>query len=40
MMYLPEASAGKNKFDVRWTDGVWLGIEVETGESIIGKSVE
>ncbi len=29
---------GKNKFDVRWEDGIWLGIEMESGESIIGKA--
>ncbi len=31
MMYLPVASAGKNKFDVRWMDVVWLGIKMESG---------
>ncbi len=29
---------GKNKFDVRWEDGVWLGIKMESGESIIGAA--
>ncbi len=33
---MPEASAGKNKFDVRWMDGVWPGIKLEGGESIAG----
>ncbi len=37
LMHLPEASAGKNKFDVRWTDGV-LGNKLERGESIIGTA--
>ncbi len=30
VMYLPAVSAGKNKFDVRWMDGVWLGIKLES----------
>ncbi len=28
--YLPAASAGKNKLDVRWGDSVWLGIKLES----------
>ncbi len=27
---------GEIKFDVRWVDGVWRGITLESGESIIG----
>ncbi len=38
VMYLPAASAGKNKFDVRWRDGAWLGIRLESGESVIGTA--
>ncbi len=38
VMCLPAASVGKNKFDVRWEDGAWLGIEMESGESIIGTA--
>ncbi len=34
-MHLPAASVGKYKLDVRWEDGVWLGIKMESGESII-----
>ena len=29
-------SVGKDKFDVRWKEGVWLGIKAESGESLIG----
>ena len=29
---------GKNKFDVRWMDGVWLGIIRESGESVKGTA--
>ena len=36
--YAPAFSAGRNKFDVRWLDGVWLGIKLESGESIIGTA--
>ncbi len=36
VMYLPAASVGKNKLDVRWEDGAWLGIKMESRESIIG----
>ncbi len=32
--YAPAFSAGRNKFDVRWVDGV--GNQAESGESIIG----
>ncbi len=38
VMFLPAASAGKNTFDVRWMDGMWLGIKLESGESIIGTA--
>ncbi len=34
--YTPAFSAERNKFDVRWVDGVWLGIRQKSGESIIG----
>ena len=36
MHYVPAFSARRKKFDVRWVDGVWLGVKLETGESIIG----
>ncbi len=29
-------SAGKDKFDARWNEGVRLGSRVESGESLIG----
>jgi hypothetical protein len=35
VMYLPAASGVENKFDVRWQDGVWLGIKMESGASIL-----
>ena len=35
-MYLPAASAGKDNFGVRWIEGAWLGVRVESGESSIG----
>ena len=34
--YLKAGSAGKEKFDSRWEEGVWLGISDESGESLIG----
>jgi hypothetical protein len=34
--YTPANSAGEDKFDVRWLERVWLGVRVESGESIIG----
>ena len=36
--YLPANSAGKNKFEARWHEGVWLGVRLESGEAIIGTS--
>ena len=38
VMYLPAASVGRNNFDVRWMDGVWLAIKLENGVSIKGQS--
>ncbi len=29
---------GKEKFDVRWMEGMWLGVKLESGELIIGKA--
>ena len=34
--YLKAGSTGKDKFESRWEDGVWLGIRDRSGESIIG----
>ena len=34
--YMKPGSVGKDKFDRRWEDGVWLGIVNESGENIIG----
>ncbi len=31
-------SAGKDKFDARWKEGVWLGLRMESGESLIGTN--
>ncbi len=38
MLRAPATSAGKDKFDVRWKEGVWLGDRWESGESLIGAS--
>ncbi len=37
-MYLPASSVGKNKFDVRWMDGVWLEIKMVSVASVIGAA--
>ena len=37
IQYLPANAAGKNKFEVRWDNGVWLGVRLESGESLIGR---
>jgi hypothetical protein len=29
-------SKGKDKFEVRWEEGIWLSIHERTGETIIG----
>ena len=34
--YLKPRSVGKNKADVRWEDGVWLGVRDKSGEMCIG----
>ena len=36
--YVPALTVGRDKFDVRWREGVWLGIRMESGENIIGTS--
>ena len=36
LWYLRSASQGKDKFDVRWGEGVWLGVRDDSGEVIIG----
>ncbi len=36
MTCAPALFVGKDKFDVRWREGVWLGIELEGGESLMG----
>ena len=38
VLYAPAASAGKDKFDARWKEGVWLGVRMESGESLIGTT--
>ncbi len=38
VIYLPPASTGKRKFDVRLMDGVWVGMKLLSGESIIGTA--
>ena len=34
--FLRAGSAGKDKFNVRWEDGIWLGVINESGEKIMG----
>ncbi len=34
----PALSVGKDEYDVRWKEGVWLGIKLERGDSMIGTS--
>ena len=36
MWYLKLKSVGKHKADVRWEEGVWLGIRDPSGEAYIG----
>ena len=36
IMYLIPKSIGRDKFDSRWANGIWLGIREESGEHIIG----
>ena len=35
-MYLRPGPRGKDKFKVRWENGIWYGIADRTGEAIIG----
>jgi hypothetical protein len=37
--YLPANTAGINKYEVRWQEGVWLGIRMESGETIVGTEL-
>ena len=34
--YMKPGSVGKDKFDRKWEDGIWLGVVNESGENIIG----
>ena len=38
VLYLPAKTAGRDKFDVRWQEGIWLGVRLESGESVIGTN--
>ena len=38
VLYLKPGSKGKDKFDPRWEDGIWLGIADRTNEVIVGTS--
>ena len=38
IMLMRANTKGKDKFDSRWEQGVWLGIREDSGESIIGTS--
>ena len=35
---MPAKTAGRDKFDVRWQEGIWLGVRLESGESVIGTN--
>ena len=35
-MHAPATSVGKGKFETRWREAVWLGVQMESGESLIG----
>ena len=37
VLHLRPGSRGKDKFEVRWDIGIWLGIADRTGEAIIGS---
>ena len=39
VMYLKAGSKGRDKLDCRWEQGVWLGMRLETGESVIGTDL-
>ena len=30
VLYAPAISVGRNKFDTRWSEGVWLGVRMES----------
>ena len=34
--YLKQRSKGKDKADIRWGHGIWLGVKETSGEHIIG----
>ena len=36
MTFLKPNTLGRNKFTVRWQEGIWLGIREESGEAIVG----
>ncbi len=38
MLHAPAMSAGKDQFDVRWKEGVLLGVRLESGEPMIGTN--
>ena len=38
MLCAPAMSAGKDKVVARWKEGVWPGVRLESGESLIGTS--
>ena len=38
VMYMKQGIKGKDKFETRWSEGVWLGIADRTNEVIVGTS--
>ena len=36
VLFMKPMTLGRNKFEVRWDDGVWIGIRDESGEHLIG----
>ena len=36
--YMKPGIKGKDKFERRWEEGIWLGVRHETGEVIMGTS--
>ena len=38
IMYYPPGMKGKNKFEARWQEGVWLGIADRSMEVIVGTN--
>ena len=35
MVFIPK-SVGKDKLNIRWKEGIWLGVREDSGESLVG----